>query len=118
MGRLPSRSDSVGHAGDRHGWCACCRGRLATRLAPLFGGPGRARVVVLLAAVLALNSADIGTIGAAAQQLETSLDISHAQLGLLAAASSGIGPIATIPMWVLADRAHRMRLLLATIVVW
>jgi predicted MFS family arabinose efflux permease len=94
------------------------RGLFGGRLSALLGGPERVRVVVLLAAVLALNSADVGTIGAAAQQLETDLDISHAQLGLLAAASSGVGAIATIPMGVLADRIRRVRLLVATIVVW
>lgn len=94
------------------------RTRVTSRMPALFGGPGRARVVLLLAAVLALNSADVGTIGAAAQQLEEDLHISHAQLGLLAAASSGVGALATIPMGVLADRVRRVRLLVVTIILW
>jgi predicted MFS family arabinose efflux permease len=91
---------------------------LAGRLPDVFGSPGRARVVLLLAGVLALNSADVGTIGAAAAQLEEDLHITHAQLGLLAAASSGVGALAAVPMGVLADRFARVRLLVATIVLW
>ncbi|WP_422773643.1 MFS transporter [Plantactinospora sp. WMMC1484] len=84
----------------------------------ILGGPGRPRVVLLLAAVLALNTADTGAVGAAATQLEAELGISHAQLGLLATASSGVGAIAAIPMGVLADRVHRVRLLTATVAAW
>lgn len=84
----------------------------------LLGGRGPARVVVLLASVLALNSADTGTLGAAAGQLEASLDISHARLGLLATASSGIGAFASVPLGVLADRTDRVRLLVITVALW
>ena len=119
-------ADSAGRAGDRRGHGNHARlsdhsrrdGWLARRLPAVFGDPGRARIVLLLAGVLALNSADIGTIGAAAAQLESNLRISHAQLGLLATASSGVGAIAAVPMGVLADRVNRVRLLVATIVVW
>ncbi|MCW3840541.1 MFS transporter [Micromonospora yasonensis] len=93
-------------------------GRLARRARRLLGGPGRARVVLLLAAVLALNSADTGTLGAAAAQLEASLGIDHARLGLLAAASSGVGAVASVPLGVLADRTNRVRLLALTVALW
>jgi hypothetical protein len=46
---------------------------------------GRRRIVLLLGAVLALESADLSTIGAVGPELEASLGITHAQLGLLAA---------------------------------
>ncbi|MEU8259832.1 MFS transporter [Micromonospora sp. NPDC048999] len=91
---------------------------LARRLVRLLGGPQRTRVVLLLASVLALNSADTGTIGAAANQLERDLGISHAQLGLLAAVSSGVGALASVPLGVLADRTNRVRLLVLTIALW
>ncbi|GAA3776716.1 hypothetical protein GCM10022225_75830 [Plantactinospora mayteni] len=84
----------------------------------VLGGPGRLRVVLLLGAVLALNSADTGTIGAAAAQLEADLGISHARLGLLASASSGVGALAAIPMGMLADRVNRVRLLTVTVAAW
>ena len=91
---------------------------IAEAMARLLGGPGRTRVVLLLGGVLALNSADTGTLGAAANQLEADLGISHAQLGLLASASSGVGAIASVPMGVLADRTNRVRLLVITTALW
>lgn len=84
----------------------------------LLGGRGRVRVVLLLAAVLALNSADTGTLGAAAAQLEADLGISHAKLGLLATASSGVGAVASVPLGTLADRTNRVRLLVITTALW
>ncbi|MFY1672711.1 MFS transporter [Plantactinospora sp. WMMB334] len=93
-------------------------GRLDRYASRTLGGPGRPRVVLLLGAVLALNTADTGTVGAAAAQLEADLHISHAQLGLLATASAGVGAIAAIPMGLLADRVHRVRLLAATVAAW
>ncbi|MFU8871632.1 MFS transporter [Micromonospora sp. SL4-19] len=74
--------------------------------------------MLLLAMVLALNGADIGTIGAAAVQLEAGLGIGQAQLGLLATASSGVGVLACVPLGVLADRTNRVRLLVITVAVW
>ncbi|MEV0716824.1 MFS transporter [Asanoa sp. NPDC050611] len=88
------------------------------RLAAALGGPVRARVIILLAVVLALNSADSGTIGAVAAPLEADLGISHAQLGLFATVSSGVGAVAAPIAGVLADRTARVRLLAITIAVW
>jgi predicted MFS family arabinose efflux permease len=87
-------------------------------VASLVGGPARLRVVAVLASVLALNTADTGTLGAVAVQLERDLRISHAQLGLLASVSAAIGAVACLPVGVLADRVNRVRLLTVTIVVW
>ncbi|SCE72156.1 Predicted arabinose efflux permease, MFS family [Micromonospora viridifaciens] len=91
---------------------------LAGHVVRVLGGPQRARVVLLLASVLALNSADTGTVGAAADQLERDLGISHAELGLLSTVSSGVGALASVPLGVLADRANRVRLLVLTIALW
>ncbi len=88
------------------------------RLAARLGGPARIRIIVLLAAVLALGSADLGMVGALARQLEAEFGISHAQLGLLATVSSGVGALATIPMGALADQVVRVRLLIYTIALW
>ncbi|MEV0804872.1 MFS transporter [Micromonospora sp. NPDC050200] len=76
------------------------------------------RVVLLLASVLALNTADTGTLGAVAPQLEAHFGISHARLGLLAAASSGVGAVASVPLGVLVDRTGRVQLLVITVAVW
>jgi predicted MFS family arabinose efflux permease len=95
------------------GWPAPLR-QLAARL----GGPARIRVIVLLAAVLALGSADTGMVGALARELEAVFGIGHARLGLLATVSSGIGALATIPIGALADQVDRVRLLIYTIALW
>jgi predicted MFS family arabinose efflux permease len=92
--------------------------RVGRRVASWVGGPARLRVVAVLAAVLAMNSADTGTLGAVAVQLEGDLHISHAQLGLLASVSAAVGAAACLPVGVLADRVNRVRLLATTIVVW
>ncbi|MEV4619267.1 MFS transporter [Asanoa sp. NPDC049573] len=75
-------------------------------------------MIILLAMVLALNSADSGTIGAVGAPLEADLGISHAQLGLFATVSSGVGAVAAPVAGVLADRTVRVRLLVVTIAVW
>lgn len=92
--------------------------RIGGRVASVVGGPARLRVVAVLSAVLALNSADTGTLGAVAVQLEGDLHISHAMLGLLASVSALVGAAACLPVGVLADRVNRVRLLTVTIVVW
>jgi predicted MFS family arabinose efflux permease len=88
------------------------------RLEALFGGPARARVILLFAGVFAMGSADLGMLGALARELEGAFRISHTQLGLLATMSSGVGALATIPMGALADQVTRVRLLIYTIVLW
>ena len=90
------------------------RGEVVRRV----GGPARARVIVLFAAVLALNGADAATVGAVAPQLEASLHINNADIGLLSSVSLLVGAIFTIPVGLLVDRARRMPLLALTIVLW
>jgi MFS family permease len=74
--------------------------------------------VVLLAGVLALEGADLGTVGAVAGPLERSLGLTHAQLGLLASAGTLLGALATIPAGVLADRVPRVPVLVGVVVSW
>lgn len=82
------------------------------------GGPLRAKVVVLLACVLGLESADIGSVGSIAGKLEHALHLSNTQLGLLAATPSVCAALATLPMGVLTDRTKRVRLLWITMLGW
>jgi MFS family permease len=82
------------------------------------GGPERMRVVIVLACVLALESADLATVGAAAPELEAAFHISNAQLGLLAAISAIVGAVATMPAGALADRVRRVHLLAAAVALW
>ena len=52
------------------------------------GGPDRTRVIFLLAAVLALASADSATVGASAIELRQALHINNFDIGLLIAVTS------------------------------
>ncbi|MEO8851568.1 MAG: MFS transporter, partial [Allobranchiibius sp.] len=92
--------------------------RVKGRAEGIVGGAARLKVVLLLAAVLSLTTADLSTIGATAPQLEMALHINNTDIGLLVTASSGIGALTTIPFGMLADRVRRVRLLLISIVVW
>jgi MFS family permease len=74
--------------------------------------------VVLLALVLALDAADRSAVGALAPSLKDAFGIGNTQIGLLAAAFSIVGSLATLPMGVLADRVTRVTLLGVSVAVW
>jgi MFS family permease len=94
-------------------------GRLARgRVVEFVGGPARARVVVLFGCVLALNSAQISTVGAVAPQLERSLHIGNTEIGLLNSVALLIGAVAVIPVGLLVDRTRRIPILSVSIVLW
>jgi predicted MFS family arabinose efflux permease len=89
-----------------------------TRLTDLAGGPGRLRVVALLAAVLGLAGADSATISAVAGNLKAAFGIGNTELGLLVSLTSVAAAVATVPVGVLTDRVDRTRLLAASVVLW
>ncbi len=91
---------------------------LRGQVVELVGGPARARVIVLFACVLALSSAQIATVGAVAPQLEHSLRIGNTKIGLLNSVALLIGAAAVIPVGLVVDRARRIPLLAASIVLW
>jgi MFS family permease len=93
-------------------------GLVRGQVVELVGGPARARVIVLLGCVLALNSAQISTVGAIAPQLERSLHIGNAKIGLLNSVALLVGAVAVIPVGLLVDRVRRIPLLAASIVLW
>jgi predicted MFS family arabinose efflux permease len=74
--------------------------------------------MAVLAAVLGLNTADTGMIGAVATQLEPALHIEQTQLGLLATVSGTLGLLAAPVAGVLADRTRRVRLLTYALGGW
>jgi MFS family permease len=82
------------------------------------GGPARARVITLFAAVLALSGADAATVGAVAPQLEHALHIGNAKVGLLSSVSLLVGAVFVIPVGLFVDRTRRMPLLAISIVLW
>src|ERR671935_1578346 len=82
------------------------------------GGAERTRVILLLASVLALASADAATVGAAAIQLRSDLGISNTDIGLLVTVTSLVAAAASLPFGVLADRIKRIPMLAGAIVLW
>jgi MFS family permease len=91
---------------------------LRGQVVELVGGPARARVIVLFAGVLALNSSQIATVGAVAPQLEHSLHIGNTKIGLLNSVALLVGAVAVLPVGLLVDRTRRIPLLAASIVLW
>src|SRR5579875_1429250 len=89
-----------------------------SRLTVVLGGATRTKVVVVLAAVLALSSADAATVGASAVELRQGLHIDNTDIGLLVAVSSLAGAVASVPFGMLADRVRRTWTLAAAIVLW
>lgn len=82
------------------------------------GGPGRLRVIVLLAGVLGLDSADKAMIGAVAVALKQSMHIGNLQIALLVACPTLLMALALLPFGIVTDRVRRTRLLTASVVAW
>jgi MFS family permease len=82
------------------------------------GGRQRTRVIVVLACVLALSSADASTVGAAAVPLRRALHIDDTDIGLLVTVSSLVAAIASLPFGIIADRWPRTRTLAVAILAW
>jgi predicted MFS family arabinose efflux permease len=80
---------------------------------PALTGPGERRwkPITLLALVVGLQAADLGTVGALVVPLTRDLHISNLQVGLLVTVSTGVGALATLLAGPVADRANRVRLL-------
>ena len=82
------------------------------------GGTARARVVLLMACVLALASADTATVGAAATELRRALHISNTDIGLLVSVTALVGAVFSLPFGILADRARRTWILAFALLTW
>jgi MFS family permease len=89
-----------------------------SRLTVALGGSARTTVVVILAGVLALSSADAATVGASAVELRSGLNIDNFDIGLLVGVSSLVGALAALPFGMLADRVNRTRTLGVAVVFW
>jgi MFS family permease len=92
--------------------------RAALKADYVLGGKLRVRVIVVLACVLALSSADSATVGASAVALRHALKIDNTDIGLLVAVSSAVAAVFSLPFGVLADRVNRTRMLAFAIVTW
>lgn len=109
VGRLGSWAGNVVRRGAR-----ATRRRVVSSL----GGRERARVIVVLASVLALSSADTATVGASAIELRRALHISNTDIGLLVAVTAVVGAVFSLPFGALADRIRRTGMLAVAIVAW
>jgi MFS family permease len=103
---------ALGHA------FAAFTGMLRGGVVQWVGGPARARVIALFGAVLALSSADASTVGAVAPQLEHSLHIGNAKIGLLSSVALLTGAVFVLPVGLLVDRFKRIPLLAGCVVLW
>ncbi|HLH15510.1 MAG TPA: MFS transporter [Solirubrobacteraceae bacterium] len=105
---------------------ASAAGRLAVRggrllrghVVEIVGGPARARVILMFGGVLGLSGADSATVGAVAPQLERSLHIGNAEIGLLSSVALLVGALFVIPVGVLVDHVRRIPLLAVSVALW
>ena len=82
------------------------------------GSPARARIALTLAAVLAVNGADTGTISATTDNLERAFGVGNTQIGALLSVVGLVGAVFTIPAGILTDRTRRTWLLGGSIATW
>src|SRR5690348_9773090 len=82
------------------------------------GGPARLQIILLLAGMLGLDSADRATVSAVASDLKDVFGIGNTGIGLLVSATSFVGAIFTLPVGVLVDRIHRCNLLIGAVALW
>jgi MFS family permease len=76
------------------------------------------RATVLPSCTLGLEAADLAMVGATAGPLQRAMHMSHVELGLVGSVSPAVGALATLPAGTLVDRVNRVRLLVASIVLW
>jgi predicted MFS family arabinose efflux permease len=88
------------------------------RVVSVAGGPARLQIISVLAAVLAVESCDLGTVSAISGQLKGAFHLGNTEIGLLLAVVSFVGAAATLPMGALVDRFSRRVLLMIVIATW
>jgi predicted MFS family arabinose efflux permease len=81
------------------------------------GGSPRV-ALALLAFMLALDYGDRTLIGAMGPTIKTAFHIGNTDLGLLATAVNIVAALTALPIGMLTDRVHRMRLLAIAVVLW
>jgi MFS family permease len=87
-------------------------------LEDLAGGRARLRIILMLACILALDSADKATLGAVAARLKPALHINNLEVGLLVAVTVASSALLTLPFGTLVDRFNRRNLLVIGIALW
>lgn len=92
--------------------------QIGSRAIEWAGGPARLEVVLLLAAILGLDSAEKSAVAAVAGDLKHVFELNNTDIGLLVAASSLVGALFTLPIGTLVDRLNRKKIVLAAIALW
>jgi predicted MFS family arabinose efflux permease len=92
--------------------------RIGSRAAEWAGGAARLEVVLLLAAILGLDSAEKAAVSAVASDLKHVFGLDNTDIGILIAATSLIGALFTLPIGTLVDRLNRKKVVLAAIALW
>ncbi len=88
------------------------------RIVSVAGGPARLQIIAVLAAVLALEASDLGTVSAVSGELKGAFHLGNTDVGLLIAVVSFVSAAATLPMGALVDRFSRRVLLLTVVSTW
>ncbi|MBO8192199.1 MFS transporter [Streptomyces oryzae] len=93
-------------------------GRLGGRAVAALGGRERARAAVVLAAVLAMDGADKGTLSTTAGGLKHAFELGNTEIGLLVSVVALSAAVFTVPVGLLTDRVRRTRLLTFSAALW
>ena len=88
------------------------------RVVNVAGGAARLQIIAVLAAVLAVESCDLGTVSAVSGELKGAFHLGNTDVGLLLAVVSFVGAAATLPMGALVDRFSRRVLLMIVVATW
>lgn len=82
------------------------------------GGRARREVIVLLAAVLGLDTADKAALSSVAGGVRHAFGISNTKIGILVSIVSLVGAVLTLPAGALIDRTRRKRILWIAATLW
>jgi len=82
------------------------------------GGTARFNIILLLAAILALDTGDKATVSAVAGSLKQAFQIGNTDVGILIACVSFAGAALALPFGSMIDRINRKRLLVGVIALW
>ncbi len=88
------------------------------RVVSVAGGPARLQIIAVLAAILALEACDLGTVSAVSGDLKGVFHLGNTDIGLLLAVVSFVSAAATLPMGALVDRFSRRVLLMIVVASW
>lgn len=88
------------------------------RVDEVAGGPARRHVILLLAAILGLDTADKAALSSVAGGLKAAFGVGNTDVGILLSVVSVVGAVLTLPMGALVDRFRRTRMLWIAIVLW